>query len=97
MLEEERAAVVYDAIRHEHPDVTYASREDISLILSKGLAVTVRDKPRNPIEYFSNWLLEYDHVQKRAKEASIAAQEVAKLKEARAEAMRLEAEKKAEE
>lgn len=37
------------------------------MILSKGLATTVREQPRNPIEYFANWLTEYDKVQKKAK------------------------------
>jgi hypothetical protein len=38
------------------------------MILSKGLATTVREQPRNPIEYFANWLIEYNQVQKKAKE-----------------------------
>ena len=38
------------------------------MILSKGLASTCRDNPRNPIEYFSNWLTEYSKVQKKAKQ-----------------------------
>ena len=65
----------------EHPDVTYFSREDISLILSKGLANTCRHKPDKPIEYFANWLLEYSKVQKVAKEQVKKEKEVAKLKE----------------
>ena len=71
--------IIYDCIKNEHPDVSYYKREDISLILSKGLSVTVREKPRNPIEYFSNWLLEYSQVQKKAKEKANKNIEVAKL------------------
>jgi hypothetical protein len=37
------------------------------MILSKGLACTVREQPRNPIEFFANWLVEYNKVQKKAK------------------------------
>lgn len=37
------------------------------MILSKGLATTCREQPRNPIEYFGNWLMEYSKVQKVAK------------------------------
>ena len=73
--------VGYNCIEDEHLDVTFYKREDISLILSKGLAVTVREKPRNPIEYFSNWLLEYNNVQIKAKDAKNKAKELNKLKE----------------
>jgi hypothetical protein len=52
-------ASIYESLSKEHPDVTYYKREDISLILSKGLAQTCREKPRNPIEYFATWLQEY--------------------------------------
>jgi len=61
-------ASIYESLSKEHPDVTYYKREDISLILSKGLAQTCREKPRNPIEYFATWLQEYSQVQKAAKE-----------------------------
>ena len=44
-------ASIYESLSKEHPDVTYYKREDISLILSKGLAQTCREQPRNPIEY----------------------------------------------
>ena len=47
--------------------MTYYKKEDISMVLSKGLATTMREQPRNPIEYFANWLTEYDKVQKKAK------------------------------
>ena len=51
------------------------------MILSKGLSTTVREQPRNPIEYFANWLLEYNNVQKKAKELTVKEKEVAKLKD----------------
>jgi hypothetical protein len=50
----------YYSISAEHKDVTYFKREDISLIISKGLASTVKVHPKNPIEYFATWLLEYN-------------------------------------
>lgn len=46
--------------------MSYWKREDISLILSKGLSKTCQVKPPNPIEYFATWLLEYNKVQKQA-------------------------------
>jgi hypothetical protein len=36
-------------------------------VISKGLATTCRAMPEKPIEYFANWLLEYNKVQKIAK------------------------------
>ena len=62
MITTSEIATFYKSSSEDHPDVVYYNREDISLILSKGLAVTVREKPRSPIEYFSNWLLEYAKV-----------------------------------
>ena len=55
---------IYNSLRDEHPAVTYLSQRDISLIISKGLANTVREKPRNPIEHFGTWLLNYSKMQK---------------------------------
>lgn len=57
----------YKSLQTEHPDVTYQKRDEISLIISKGLSVTCREQPRNPIEYFATWLLEYNNIQKEAK------------------------------
>ena len=72
---------IYEALKKEHPDVTYYKREDISLILSKGLAETCREQPRNPIEFFATWLLEYSEVQKAASAEVFAEKVVDKLKD----------------
>jgi len=72
---------VYKNIQGEHPEMDYYKRDDISLVLSKGLAVTCRQKPRNPIEFFGNWLNEYAEVQKKAKALIDQERAVAKLKE----------------
>ena len=72
---------IYESLLKEHPDVTYYKREDISLILSKGLAETCREQPRNPIEFFATWLQEYSQVQKAAKAEVVAEQVVEKLKD----------------
>jgi hypothetical protein len=61
-MADEEQQTIYNSIQAEHPDVSYYKREDISLILSKGLATTVREQPRNPIEYFATWLQEYHNV-----------------------------------
>jgi hypothetical protein len=41
----------------------------------------VREQPRNPIEYFAQWLIEYNNVQKKAKDNTVKGKEVAKLKD----------------
>jgi hypothetical protein len=51
------------------------------LIISKGLAKTCRDKPRNPIEYFATWLIEYNNVQKIAKHKLVEEKHINILKD----------------
>ena len=80
----------YTSVQNDHPDVSYYKRDDISLVLSKGLALTVHVSPRNPIEYFSNWLLEYSKVQKKAKEEKLRDEKVAKMVEEHLEVLQEE-------
>ena len=61
---------IYESIKAEHTNVTYLSQPDISLIISKGLTETIREKPRNPIEHFGQWLLSYSKMQKKAREVA---------------------------
>jgi len=42
-MADQEQQTVYNSILGEHPDVSYYKREDISLILSKGLSTTVRE------------------------------------------------------
>ena len=72
-------SVSYKSIAKEHPDVTYYSQDKISMILSKGLSTVCREKPRNPIEYFGNWLLKYSDVQKQAKQQVVEQKDVDNL------------------
>jgi hypothetical protein len=51
------------------------------LIISKGLAQTCREKPRNPIEFFATWLIEYNNVQKIAKQKLVEEKHTNILKE----------------
>ena len=50
----------YQTILKEHPEVSYYKRDEIAMVLSKGLSVTMREQPRNPVEYFANWLMKYN-------------------------------------
>ena len=74
-------ATAFHSIENEHPDVTYWKKEEISLIISKGLAKTCRDKPRNPSEYFATWLIEYNNVQKIAKHKLVEEKNINILKD----------------
>lgn len=43
----------------QHEDIKYLMQEDIGGILCKGLAETVDAQPKNPVEFFAKWLLNY--------------------------------------
>ena len=43
----------------QHEDIKYLMRDDIGGVLCKGLAETVDAQPKNPVEFFAKWLLNY--------------------------------------
>jgi hypothetical protein len=86
----------YKSLENEHRDVTYYSQHSISLVLSKGLSQTMREQPRNPVEYFANWLLKYNSVQKENQKRGKDDKETQKLIDVQNEKLK-EEEKKAEE
>ena len=50
------------------------------MVISKGLAQTCKEKPRNPIEFFAKWLLKYNTVQKEEKLNLSINKEILKMK-----------------
>ena len=50
----------------DHPDATYIKRDDIGLVIAKGMAVMYKAKPKNPVDYLAKWLLNYAAVEKEA-------------------------------
>lgn len=44
----------------QHLDITYLQQDGIGGTISKGLAETYETKPKNPIEFFAKWLLNYN-------------------------------------
>jgi len=42
-----------------HPDIKYLMHDDIGAVIAKGLGETFQRNPKNPIEYFGKWLLNY--------------------------------------
>lgn len=43
----------------EHPDATYIKRDDIGVVIAKGLAVMYKTQPKNPVDFLAKWLLNY--------------------------------------
>ena len=50
----------------EHPDITYLKQDEIGLVLSKALSETYKSQPRNPVEFFAKYLLNFSKTQKKA-------------------------------
>ena len=54
----------------EHNDIKYLMKDEIGGVLCKGLAETVEANPKNPIEYFAKWLMNYKQTEKTISEVS---------------------------
>jgi len=39
------------------PEAQYLKSEDIGLVIAKGMAVTYKTNPENPVDFFAKWLL----------------------------------------
>jgi len=52
-----------------NPDAAYLKQDEIGLVIAKGMAVTYKAQPKNPIDFFAKWLLQQVHV-KKAEEAA---------------------------
>jgi hypothetical protein len=48
---------------NEHPDAAYIKRDDLGLVIAKGLAVMYKAQPQNPVDFLAKWLLNYSTVQ----------------------------------
>lgn len=51
---------------HEHPDATYIKRDDLGLVIAKGLAVMYKAQPSNPVDFLAKWLLNHSNIQQQA-------------------------------
>lgn len=38
--------------------------DDIGLVIAKGMAVTFKAQPRNPVDFFARWLLNHSQIAK---------------------------------
>ena len=50
----------------QHKDIKYLMQDDIGAVISKGLSETYEKRPKNPVEFFAKWLLNYKKTQKCA-------------------------------
>ncbi len=41
----------------DHPDAAYIKRDDIGLVIAKGMAVLYETRPKNPVDFLGKWLL----------------------------------------
>lgn len=46
----------------ENPDISYIKRDDIGVVIAKGLARLYKVQPDDPVEYLANWLLNFSNV-----------------------------------
>ena len=50
--------------RKSLPQAEYIKQDDIGLVLAKGMAVTYKANPKNPIDFFGKWLLNQVQIKK---------------------------------
>lgn len=50
----------------EHPDAAYIKRDELGLVIAKGLAVMYKSQPSNPVDFLAKWLLNYSNIQQSA-------------------------------
>lgn len=50
----------------DQPDAAYIKREEVGVVVAKGLAVMYKVQPKNPVDFLSKWLLNYAQVEKQA-------------------------------
>jgi hypothetical protein len=67
--------------KEEHPDAAYLKSDEIGVVIAKGIAVTYKNHPKNPVDFLAKWLLNHARVQKEAQSNQDKLQEVEKLKE----------------
>lgn len=55
------------------PEAEYLKSNEIGLVIAKGMAVTFKHQPKNPVDFFAKWLL------KEAQNKTILAEEEARM------------------
>lgn len=65
----------------ENPDIAYIKRDDIGLVIAKGLAKTYRAQPNDPVDYLANWLLNFSNVKNESNSLLEKKQKMQELKD----------------
>lgn len=63
-----------------NPESEYLKSDDIGLIIAKGMAVTYKAQPENPVDFFARWLLNQSQ---QAKNQILQEEKIVKVKESR--------------
>lgn len=50
--------------KKQNPDAAYLKQDDVGLVLAKGMAVTYKAQPKNPVDFFAKWLLSQSAISK---------------------------------
>lgn len=50
----------------ENSDIAYIKRDDIGLVIAKGLSKLYRVQPQDPVDYLAKWMLNYSNVKSEA-------------------------------
>lgn len=50
----------------ENPDIAYIKRDDIGLVIAKGLSQLYRAQPTDPVDYLAKWLLNFSNVKNQS-------------------------------
>ena len=64
----------------ERPEAEYLKSNDIGLVIAKGMAVTYKADPENPVDFFARWLLNQSH---QARNQLLQEERAIKVKETR--------------
>lgn len=59
-----------DIMGPQHEDIKYLKSDNIGVVISKGLSETFEKHPKNPIEFFAKWLLNYRQTERAAEQVS---------------------------
>lgn len=65
----------------ENPDIQYIKRDDIGLVIAKGLSKLYRAQPDNPVDYLGKWLLNYANVKNESNSILEQKQKVQELRD----------------
>jgi len=64
-----------------NPDIAYIKRDDIGVVIAKGLAKTYVSQPNDPVDFLAKWLLNFSNVKTEANNILESKQKMQELKD----------------